>query len=46
MGKTVKAGLRSRARGNLELMMQSRKAIEEISTEAGTRPFVLFVSPL
>jgi len=44
MGKIVKAGLRSRARGNLKLMMQRGTAIEEISTEAVTRPFVPFCS--
>lgn len=46
MGKIVKAGLRSRARGNLELMMQRGTSIGEISTESGARPFVPFVARL
>ncbi len=46
MGEMVKAGLRSRGMENLELMMQSRKAMKEISTAAATCPFVSSVAPL
>lgn len=46
MSKIMKAGLRSSGMGNLWLMMQSRIAMKEISTEAAICPFVPSVAPL